>query len=235
MKILILGSQHGNERLGTGLYEHIKRYRPELLENVFYKLANPKAFKQNVRYIETDMNRSYDDNLHSYEASRASQVLRYIDNGNFDLVLDMHSTTCEQPPCLIIDTVREVNSRFIVASTIAHIIEMQHPIVNNSLNSKRQHVISIEVNRHITKPLLDNLCDDIERYCKNMPSDTKRYSYRITQLLEKDEMSEADAAKLVNFQRSSFGFYPVLVGENSYKQQTRYLGFKAYERHPFKV
>ena len=235
MKILILGSQHGNERLGIQLYEYIKKYRPELQRYIVYKLANPKAFRQNIRYVETDMNRSYDGDFHSYEASRASQVLQYIDDGNFDLVLDMHTTTCDQPPCLIVNAITQTNRRFITASTIAHIIEMQHPIVNRSLNSKRQHVISIEVNRHITKPLLDSLCDDIERYCKNMPSDTKRYSYRITHLLEKNEMSEADAAKLINFQRSSFGFYPVLVGENSYKQQTQYLGFKAYERHPFKV
>ncbi len=235
MKILILGSQHGNERLGIKLYEYIKKRRTELSEHVTYKLANPKAFRQNVRYTETDMNRSYGDNSNSYESSRASQILRYIDSGNFNLVLDMHTTTCDQPPCLIVDAVKQENVRFIAASTISHIIEMQHPIVQDSLNSKRPNVISVEANRLITRSLLDSLCDDIKRYCNNTVVANERHVYRVTELLEKDEINEPDAAKLVNFHLSSLGFYPVLVGENSYKQQTRYLGFKAYERHPFKV
>lgn len=235
MKILILGSQHGNERLGVKLYEHIKKYRPELQEYITYKLANPQAFRQNVRYIQTDMNRSYGTQRPSYESLRATRVLQYIDAGDFDLVLDMHTTTCVQPPCIIVDAVRQENARFISASTIARIVEMRHPITQSSLNGARSMVVSIEANERITRSLLDGLCDDIERYSKDEGINIKRYVYPVTELVEKDTISGAAAAKLVNFQLSPFGFYPILVGENSYKQQTRYLGFKAYERHLFKV
>lgn len=235
MKILILGSQHGNERLGIKLYEHIKKHRSKLEQHVSYKLANPKAFRQNVRYVETDMNRSYGEDTHSYESSRAAQILRDIDDGSFDLVLDMHTTTCDQPPCLIVDTIRQENKLFIRASTVAHIVEMRHPVVNNSLNSMRSNVVSIEANEHVTTPLLDSLCDDIERYCQKATVNIKRYVYPITEFVTKSEINESEADKLVNFQLSLLGFYPVLVGENSYKQQTDYLGFKAYERYLFKV
>ncbi len=236
MKILLLGSQHGNELLGRKLYDHILRRRRELLPYVTYKLANPRAFKAGVRYVHTDMNRSYASPVHeSYEASRAALIMRYIDANGFDLVLDLHTTTCEQPPCLIVADTSPKNSAFIEASSIVNIVAMRHEIVKSSLIGVRPNVVCIEVNEHDTAAILESLCDDIASYVRNEKAATTHAVYVVESLLAKGELSEQDAAALVNFKRSTHGFYPILVGENSYKKQTRYLGFKAYERHAFKV
>ena len=90
-KILLLGSQHGNELLGEKLYKYIIKNRPELTNFVFYKVANLKAKRLGVRYIESDMNRSYNCGKDTYEKRRATKIIEYIKANNFDLVLHMHN------------------------------------------------------------------------------------------------------------------------------------------------
>lgn len=235
MKILLLGSQHGNELLGIKLYDYIKNQRQSLLPHVTYKLANPRAFKQKARYLQADMNRSYEAKETSYEAIRAAYVLQLIDSKKFDIVLDLHTTTCVQPPCFIVDKLNGVNKKYIAASTIRNIVEMKHPIVRSSLIGVRANVICIEVNEQITESILAGICDDIDRFCSGVTAKSEHTAYPVESLLGKDEIQEQDVKALVNFELSAYGFYPILVGENSYKKQTRYLGFKAYERHVFKV
>lgn len=235
MKILLLGSQHGNERLGDQLHRYIVRHRQELLPFVLYKLANPKAFRANVRFTEGDMNRQYATNSKSYEAKRARYIKEYIADGQFDLVLDLHTTTCQQPPCLIVSGIKSENKRFIDATSISKIVEMKHSLVQSSINYAVPQVVSVELHKTISKNILNDLCDDIDRYLKNKTFDTVKYVYEANDLILKSDTPAGDAAMLENFQLSHLGYYPVLVGENSYKSDTDYLGFKAGQRRLFKV
>lgn len=235
MKILLLGSQHGNERLGDQLYRYIMRQRSELLPFVSYKLANPKAYRANVRFTEDDMNRQYASNSESYEAKRARYIKKYIADRQFDLVLDLHTTTCQQPPCLIVASVQSDNMRFIDATSILKIVEMKHSLVQSSINKAISQVVSVELHKTISKNTLNDLCNDIDRYIKNRSFDAAKYIYEAKALIMKSETSPRDAAKLENFQLSHLGYYPILVGENSYKSHTDYLGFMAEYRRVFKV
>jgi succinylglutamate desuccinylase len=234
-KILLLGSQHGDEHLGEKLYSYITNQHPELLEHIEFLTANPKARKKNKRYIESDMNRSYNGQTNTYEERRANKILKYIDKSKFDLVLDLHTTHCKQPPCLIMAAVGPETTRFIQASSITQIVVMNNPIVKTSLNGVRPMVISIEINNGITDDIHENLCSDMKRYLQNTAHDIRKYVYEITDLLQKSEISVAEAKALQNFKLSNFGYYPILVDENSYSTFTNYLGFKAYNRYVFKV
>lgn len=228
-KILILGSQHGNELLGEALYGHIKQQRPELLPYVRYIAGNIRAKKQNVRYIESDLNRSYNGHKTTYEERRASRIKAYIKKHSFDLVLDMHTTTCQQPPCLIVAATSGAIAPFLRACSIEKIVHMNHAIVATSLIGVCPQAVSIEVNKDsLSKALLSRLCDDLQRYLNKSEDYAAKTIYEISELLKKTELSEQQASGLRNFHKSAYGFYPVLVGENSYKKQTAYLGFKAY-------
>ncbi|MDN5274497.1 MAG: hypothetical protein JWP06_398 [Candidatus Saccharibacteria bacterium] len=230
-KILLLGAQHGNELLGIQLYEHITRKRPQMLPFVTYKTGNIQARKQNVRYIESDLNRSYTGKSRTYEERRAKRILKYIIQNKFDLVLDLHTTTCEQPPCFIAPGITPGIEHFIRASSITRIVQMNHSIIASSLIGNCVQAVSIEVNRQEAKTsvLLDSLCDDIERYIHGDTGTAVKTIYHINDLLKKTEVTDEEAATLRNFHRSPQGYYPILVGENSYKKQTEYLGFKAYK------
>ncbi|MFZ2513578.1 MAG: succinylglutamate desuccinylase/aspartoacylase family protein [Candidatus Saccharimonadales bacterium] len=74
-KIVIVGSQHGNEPLGELLKEHMKSY--DIIPGVHFITANPRAIQAGKRYIETDMNRSF-DRLDTYEGRRASALRRLL-------------------------------------------------------------------------------------------------------------------------------------------------------------
>jgi succinylglutamate desuccinylase len=228
-KILILGSQHGNELLGEALYEYICSNRRELLPYVSYVVGNNKAKKHGVRYIESDLNRSYNGLRTTYEERRATRILAYIKQNGFDLVLDMHTTTCDQPPCFIASSLEGETALFLRASSIERVVHMNHGIVRTSLIGVCPQALSIEVNRHsLDASLMSSLCHDLQRYIDGSDEHAEKLVYEIGDLLKKTELSEEEAGKLRNFQKSQYGFYPVLVGENSYKKQTAYLGFKAY-------
>jgi hypothetical protein len=74
---------------------------------------------------------------------------------------------------------------------------------------------------------MEHLCHDLDRYIAATSHEKSKELYDISEPLKKTELSEAQAATLQNFTLSKFGFYPILVGENSYKAQTNYLGFKS--------
>jgi succinylglutamate desuccinylase len=234
--VLIIGSQHGNELLGEALFEYVTQHRSELLSHITYMIGNIKAKKANVRYIDSDLNRSYNGKRTGYEERRASRIMSYIHKHAFDLVLDMHTTTCEQPPCLIIPSINTTIVSFLRACSIKKVVHMNHDIVKTSLIGVCPQAVSIEVNkRALDNMLLEELCNDLSRYIHDERSESLKTVYQIGDLLKKTELSESEAATLKNFHKSSYGFYPVLVGENSYKKQTAYLGFKAYKVYQTRV
>lgn len=235
-KILLLGSQHGNELLGECLYAHIRQYQPALLQYTTYRIGNSRAHKRNIRYIEGDLNRSYTGKTTTYEERRAKRILSYIKKEGFDLVLDLHTTICEEPPCIIIPKLTTENMRFIRASSIQKIVEMNCPIVTTSLIGNCSRAVCIEINKdEVNNSTLNGICEDIKRYIAEKDFNQQKDIYTVDNLLEKTEIDDKDAAKLRNFELSSQGFYPILTGENSYKEQTHYLGFKAYKRRSSKV
>lgn len=235
MKVLILASQHGDEYSGEKLYDHIKAQRPELLGYVSYMVGNPRARRQRRRYSESDMNRSYTGRHDTYEERRAAKVLGEIDAGDYDLVLDMHTTTVKQPPCLIMAAVGPETERFIRASHIGNIVVMRTPLVTTSVNGARKHAVSVEVHEDMPLELLERLCDDISRYLGGETATERKYVYEVTDVIDKSELSLVEVRKLRNFELSPHGYYPVLAGENSYGKFTSFRGFKAYKRYEFKV
>jgi succinylglutamate desuccinylase len=228
-KILLLGSQHGNELLGEKLYQYMQTYRQELLPYVVFKIGNPEAHQKGVRYVESDMNRAYTPTPQTVEEYLARDLLGYIQSERFDLVLDLHTTQTQQPVSLMIGIESADVEQFIQASGTVHVVYMQHEIVKRSLIGSCARAVSIEVqNAQLDTALYDSLCDDIQRYIAGKKIRIGRKYFEISELLAKDELTHEQLGVLVNFEKSSFGFYPVLVGENSYKKQTNYLGFKAH-------
>ena len=231
MNILLLGSQHGDELLGEKLHEYIVRYHPDIARQSSYMVGNPQARRHNKRFVESDLNRSYNGKHTTYEERQARRILRHIQQENFDLVLDLHTTTCVQPPCLIVSSLQFESQQFLRSSSCKKIVHINHVIANTSLIGVCPRAISIEVNKDdVSAQLLEALCRDLYRFIASRPSGTTQYRYEVTELLAKASLSEQEIDSLENFTLSPQGFYPILVGEGSYKKHTNYLGFKATKR-----
>lgn len=226
-RVLIVASQHGNELLGEQVYAHMTAYYPELLSMVDYVLANPRARAANVRYVESDMNRSYAPGAVGYEAERATALRQQILDGRYDMVLDMHTTTVNQPPCIITPGVDGEYTALIRALPMRRVVVMRHEFVERSLIGSVPRAISIEISNAQVEKALDDICQAIATFGRGDAAPRRRRVYKVDALLKKVDVSEAAAEQLVNFRRMPEGYYPVLAGENSYKQQTDYLGFRA--------
>lgn len=229
MNILLLGSQHGNELLGERLYHHIKKYHPDITQHITFRLGNPRARKMKVRYTESDMNRSYNPSLATYEARRAKIIEDDIAKKGYDLVLDLHTTTCVQAPCVIVAGIHPVVRSYLRTASIRKIVHLQHPIVATSLIGRIPHALSIEIsNGDLNRDLFDALAQDLRRFIEQSPSTATESSlYVVNELIQKSEVTSEAVAAFRNFELSAAGFIPILTGENSYKKNTHYLGFKA--------
>lgn len=90
-KILAIISTHGNELLGPNVLVYMLSKRSKLLEDIEFIIANPRAYAKNVRYTESDLNRSYGLGLDTYESQRAKVIEERIRLLKPELVLDFHT------------------------------------------------------------------------------------------------------------------------------------------------
>ncbi len=226
MRILIIAATHGNELLGIKLYQKLMSLRSPLLEHIDFMIGNPRAFSARTRYTECDLNRSYRSEGMRYEERRAREIERYIATTRPDIILDMHTTSCTQPNCLIVAaTDGTMRQRFLRACHIDTVLQV-HSL--NDIASIGDAVVGYEVpNAHITPKLLDAIIEDLRRFVTDESPPATKHLYQMIDKIYKRDVSADQAKSFVNFQMHELGFVPIMTGENSYKKQTDYLGFKA--------
>ena len=235
MKVLIIAATHGNELLGVRVYQKMLRVRSPLLEHVDFIVGNPRAFAKATRYTESDLNRSYGvKGTSGYEIQRARDIQSYIAITKPDLVIDMHTTNCEQPTCLILsDTAGEMKRRFLRASHVEKVLQVR-PM--NDIMSLGSNIIAYEVpNSSVTSQKIDSIINDIARFIDNRVMSRSKFLFKMQDKIYKRDITPEQASTFVNFSMHPLGFVQIMTGNNSYKAQTNYLGFKAYRMHKIKV
>lgn len=113
-KVAVVGGTHGNEFSGIYLLDKWQK-QPQLLHRkglaVETLFANPKSHQENKRYVDSDLNRQFrldslaDDSLANYEQSRAKVINAQLGpkgNAKTDFIIDLHNTTSNMGPSLIL-------------------------------------------------------------------------------------------------------------------------------------
>ncbi len=113
-RVLVVAGTHGNERNAPWLLQQW-RQRPELLQRhgleVDLEIGNPAAFAAQRRYIERDLNRTFqsallaDPTQQGVEVQRARQLLERFGPGGqraCQVALDLHSTTAAMGNSLVV-------------------------------------------------------------------------------------------------------------------------------------
>ena len=109
-RVLVVGGTHGNEYTGVYVLERLARHRADLRKQypslaVDTLLANPRAHKENRRFIDHDLNRMFSAKQMNggaekgYEVDRASEISQ---NHSCDVCIDMHTTTANMGCTLIV-------------------------------------------------------------------------------------------------------------------------------------
>lgn len=113
-KVAILGGTHGNELTGIHLLHRWRDNPSEVTRSTFSTelcLANPKACEENRRFVDEDLNRCFSNerlsrvDSPSYEAARASQLNQLLGpkgNSRIDFLIDLHTTTSNCGPMLVL-------------------------------------------------------------------------------------------------------------------------------------
>ena len=187
-------------------------------------MANPRAYVKNVRYTESDLNRSYGLNLDTYEGKRAKVIEERIRLLQPELVLDLHTTTAEQPDVLITaDRDNEAARSFINASATKDILVVE-PL--NDITTVAPNFVAYEVpNSHLNDDLYEQICADIARYLDGKIINQERTFYKMTgKILPEEERNIADLKNFVY--NDELQAIPAFLGEEAYKQDGTYAGFR---------
>ena len=112
-KVYIFGGTHGNEWTGailvTKFKNDLQKQYPDL--ELEFILANPKAFKENKRFTEEDLNRAFQyikTDRSSYELNLAREISKRLEKEQ-GLIIDLHTTTSNLGKTLIVSEINEFN------------------------------------------------------------------------------------------------------------------------------
>jgi succinylglutamate desuccinylase len=127
MKILICIFTHGDERIGD-FVENIS-----FPDEVRVMIMNQRAMKENTRYVESDLNRSFNGKNNTLEEKLAQGLIPHIQQ--FDVVIDVHSTITGGTDAVITveDTpeIREIAS-YMGASNYVFMPLMKTSVINQA-------------------------------------------------------------------------------------------------------
>ncbi|XP_029010148.1 N-acyl-aromatic-L-amino acid amidohydrolase (carboxylate-forming) B-like [Betta splendens] len=160
-RVAVCGGTHGNEMSGVYMVREMQRQKLEAVTTV---LSNPRAVDACRRYIDTDLNRCFPDELLNapitdsspYELRRAHELNAQLgpkgSDAAMDLVVDLHNTTANMGLCFIfyskdwltLHIYKYIQSK--MASVPLRVIQLDIPISEAySLESVGKHGFAIEV------------------------------------------------------------------------------------------
>ncbi|MBL6989551.1 MAG: succinylglutamate desuccinylase/aspartoacylase family protein [Bacteriovoracaceae bacterium] len=192
--VLIVSGTHGNEHSGVSASLAFYRY---LLENpqvlirgaIHFLLANPKAYLQNTRYVEYDLNRLFNSTFEAnYSGNRARQITEYLQNKkNLKAVLDLHSVSSGDNRMLVYNYNRPES--FELAKTLSPI--------STHLAFHPEHVQGVMI-EECSK--LGARCLVVECGNHNGADSTQVAMYHIHKFLEHFELTSPILASQLNYQ-----------------------------------
>lgn len=224
-RILIVGAQHGDERLGPRIQRALQKDSVKYA-NVDYLCGNPRAYRKNIRFTETDLNRSYDTiPAKTYEQKRAQKILRRITAKRYDYVLDVHTSRADVGRFFLATHVTGAVARIVAASPFERIAIMPPHIADCSLIGQVPQAISVEYDRRLAdKPqALQEMLQLIDNLLQGNQQPRERQLFYVTGKIPLDSGIRPDSQ---NFELCQQGFYPVIYRPSG-GSYTQYKGFAA--------
>lgn len=222
--VLLAGSQHGNEPFGARL---IQELQGNFLQDASLKMivANPRALKQNVCYVEQNMNQAYNSKLDTYEAKRAKTIGKLAKN--YEYLIDVHTTTSMIPPTLIVADLSHTTLRIINTLPFEHVVYFDHFLTANSLIGEHRGSVTFEVptsyaEEHFTalKQIFQKSCDLLLNG-EALPFKKRNLYFSSEQLVGSEDVP-SEVENFIPVPEKDFQTF--LAQEEAYTG--RYLGFK---------
>lgn len=248
--LAIVGCVHGGEKIGKKAIAELSKLKIKK-GSLLTVIANPVAVKNNKRYIEKDLNRSFPGNKNGcYEEKLAFQLRKEL--SACDYVVDIHSTTTDTKSLVILSKYNGVIKKFIECFNPKRVALINKETGKNSLIHHVKCGISFEYGSEGSRTALNEIVKDIKIIMDklgmiNYPHKNKNNTefFKITNLIEKKSDMRVNP-EINNFNLIKKGrliaqnennkiiaekdFYPVLFGEKNYKD---IFGFMAEKTDKF--
>jgi hypothetical protein len=199
--IRIVAGQHGNEKGPIRALEAC---------GINFELGNPRAYEENVRFVDQDLNASYGTNTNTYESTRAEELLAQISPDAF--VIDFHTTSAKGPPFVILTDMAMLP--LAERTGLKHAVLMTHNIKNGHALINVRDGISIEISGYDTQGSFDTTVSIID-FLKSQKIGRLEVYEVFGRIIEPGSYE--------NFVVCDDGTIPVLVGEESYD----FIGLRA--------
>ena len=139
-EIAVVGSVHGDEPCGERAIERLVSSDPTVKRPIKLIVANEKALKSGVRYLDEDLNRAFPGapNADTHEGRLAHDLVRELRGAT---VLSLHSTQSSAEPFALVD---EIDA---VSRAICPYLPMEHLVETGPFSDGRliEHAHTIEV------------------------------------------------------------------------------------------
>jgi succinylglutamate desuccinylase len=208
-RVLIVGGTHGDELTGVYLIKKLEQ-NPNLVCRSSFEtltlLGNPSAIETCTRYIDQDLNRSFDlqtvkhtDTNNLYENQRAREIKAEFGQAGqtpVDLIIDQHSTTSNVGVMLILDNLDAFTLGLAASLAASHSAVKVYSSVGShrnldSLRSIAKYQIGIEIGSiahgtlnaelfQANEAIIQAILDYLEKY-NNNPAVIKESSLTLYQ------------------------------------------------------
>ena len=253
MKIIIVGSTHGHEKIGLRVIEELRNLNLDS-NQVEFIVGNPKASELSVPFTESDLNRIFPGKPDgNYEEKRAFELSEKIINA--DIVIDIHSTKTtdlSNNSMIIVTKFDEATKQVLSIISPPKILVMRYKSTN-ALISQAKIGIAFEYGLDDSETVLSATLHDIivilieykliqhnpyvnlrvktnsvifdvyDAFMKNFNGD-----YVLSKKVENfKQVHRGEVVCITKSNKDIFAeedFYPILFGNNRYKD---ILGFKA--------
>lgn len=223
-KLFVVAGMHGDEPFTLVI-------AGKLLEigstKVDVRIGNPEALASGVRYIQTDMNRSFlMSKSSSKEARLATSLQKQIAKSNPDLIIDMHTSISNVPKVAIL--AQDSKKLRSIASKLGMdaVVIMPTSIAQKSLIGQYPSMsMSLEFGiEHRSSKLASQIAKSITALKISGPPPNDLPVYKV---IRKIESTEARGTRLENLEyNKDIGGYPFLVGKGTYPDFKGFLAKK---------
>ena len=222
--LTIVGCTHGDEQIGKYIFDIFAQGQNDSW-NYKTLIGNPEAMFLNTRFVETDLNRSFDkQNPTSLEEKRAVLLTKELHKADF--VVDIHQTTAVMEHCAFI--ISDILENWELASYF----NVKHVILANGFGGKNKNLllentkfgVAIEYSRTGN---YQKECQIVQKDIQNLIDKKIVYEQKKYKIIGK--LDQKPSKELVNWQvldskmLTELGLkgeiYPIFIGEKAYGTQ----------------
>lgn len=213
---------HGDERFSFTVFDELRK-NTELRKTTTLILANEDALRENVRFIENDLNRSFpgspDGTLEERLAHRLYPVIREP-----KVILDIHTTTSDVLMTPIITNLTEGTREILRHTNSREIAYINESTAKHSLIGQVRHGVSLEFGEAYanTPDALTDITRIIKGLNENTPTTSSiRKIFHVDGIIPNTATLPTDARNFAYI--PELDCYPFLLHERTYAKTAHAL------------